>query len=755
MGKQIPTTTSFNLPDGREVTLETGKLAAQADGSVVVRQGNTMLFASVVSAKEPREGQSFFPLSVDYQEKFAAVGRIPGNFFRREARLSENEILVCRLVDRVLRPLFPDGYMNETQVIINLISADDEATPDALAALAASAALAVSDIAFAGPISEVRVARIDGEFVVNPGKTALANADLNIILGATMENVMMVEGEAKECSEADLIEAIRIGHEAVKVQCKAQLALAELVGTKATVKREIVPIPENEVVKAAVEKLIKDKVTTIAKAATEKHERKEQFKALKDEMKEALLEEHGEEWMEENATFVSRYYNEVQKYAIRDVVLGDNVRLDGRKPEDIRHIWSEVDYLPSTHGSAVFTRGETQALASLTLGTKNDEQMVDDAMGLHFNKFILHYNFPAFSVGEVRPMRGPGRREVGHANLASRSLRQVMPSADDMPYTIRIVSDILESNGSSSMATVCSGSLALMDAGINIKSHVSGIAMGLITDGERYAILSDILGDEDHLGDMDFKVTGTKNGICACQMDIKIDGLPYEILEKALEQARQGRLHILDKLNEVIDAPRGDLKPHAPRMEKLIIDKSFIGAVIGPGGKIIQEMQKETNTIINIEEVGDHGHVTIASTDRESLDMAIAKVKAITQVPEVGDEYEAEVKSIKEFGAFVDFMPGKSGLVHISELAWERVNRTEDVVNPGDIIKVKLIGLDPRSGKFRLSRKVLLPKPEGYVERPPRERRDRDDRRGGDRDRRGGDRDRGPRRDRGDRDKRW
>ncbi len=758
MGKQIPTTTSFNLPDGREVILETGKLAAQADGSVVVRQGNTMLFASVVSAKEPREGQSFFPLSVDYQEKFASVGRIPGNFFRREARLSENEILVCRIVDRVLRPLFPDGYMNETQVIINLISADDEATPDALAALAASTALAVSDIAFAGPISEVRVARIDGEFVVNPGKTALESADLNIILGATMENVMMVEGEAKECSEADLIEAIRIGHEAVKVQCKAQLALAELVGTKATVKREIVPVPENDVVKAAVEKLIKDKVTTIAKTPTEKHERKEQFKALKDEMKEALLEEHGEEWMEENATFVSRYYNEIQKYAIRDVVLGDNVRLDGRKPDDIRHIWSEVDYLPSTHGSAVFTRGETQALASLTLGTKNDEQMVDDAMGLHFNKFILHYNFPAFSVGEVRPMRGPGRREVGHANLASRSLRQVMPSADDMPYTIRIVSDILESNGSSSMATVCSGSLALMDAGINIKSHVSGIAMGLITDGERYAILSDILGDEDHLGDMDFKVTGTKDGICACQMDIKIDGLPYEILEKALEQARQGRLHILDKLNETIDAPRGDLKPHAPRMEKLIIDKSFIGAVIGPGGKIIQEMQKETNTIINIEEVGDHGHVTIASADRESLDMAIAKIKGITQVPEVGDEYEAEVKSIKEFGAFVDFMPGKSGLVHISELAWERVNRTEDVVNPGDIIKVKLIGLDPRSGKFRLSRKVLLPKPEGYVERPPRERRDRggdDRRRGGDRDRRGGDRDRGPRRDRGDRDKRW
>jgi len=741
MGKQIPITTSFNLPDGREITLETGKLAAQADGSVVVRQGNTMLFASVVSAKEAREGQSFFPLSVDYQEKFASVGRIPGNFFRREARLTEKEILICRLVDRVIRPLFPDGYMNETQIIINLISADSEATPDALAALAASAALSVSNIAFGGPISEVRVARIEGEYVVNPGKTALLGADLNIILGATVDNVMMVEGDAKECSEADLIEAIRIGHEAVKVQCKAQLALAELVGTKATVKREIVPMPENDVVKDAVAKLIKDKVTAIAKTPSEKFERKDKFKALKDDMKVSLLEEHGEEWMAEHDSLISRYYNEVQKYAIREVVLGENVRLDGRKPEDIRHIWSEVDYLPSTHGSAVFTRGETQALASLTLGTKLDEQMIDDAMGLHFNKFILHYNFPAFSVGEARPSRGPGRREIGHANLANRSLRQVLPSSDDMPYTLRIVADVLESNGSSSMATVCSGSLALMDAGINIKSHVSGIAMGLISDGERFAILSDILGDEDHLGDMDFKVTGTKNGICACQMDIKIDGLPYDILEKALEQARVGRLHILDKLNETLDAPRADLKPHAPRMEKMIIDKSFIGAVIGPGGKIIQEMQKETGTIINIEEIDEKGHVTISSSDRGSLDKAIAKIKAIVQVPEVGDEFEAEVKSVKEFGAFVDFMPGKSGLVHISELAYERVNRTEDVVNPGDIIKVKLIGVDPRSGKFRLSRKALLPKPEGYVERAPRERRDRDDRG------RDGNRDRGPRRD--------
>jgi len=751
MGKQIPITTSFNLPDGREITLETGKLAAQADGSVVVRQGNTMLFASVVSATEMREGQSFFPLSVDYQEKFAAVGRIPGNFFRREARLTESEILICRLVDRVIRPLFPDGYMNDTQIVINLISADKDIMPDALAALAASAALAVSDIPFAGPISETRVARIDGEFVVNPGREACENADLNIILGATMDNVMMVEGEAKECSEADLIEAIRIGHEAVKVQCQAQLALAELVGEKATVKRIIEALPENEDVKAEVEKLIKDKVTVIAQSASEKHERKEAFKALKTEMKEALLEAHGEEYMEENADFISRYYNKVQKAAIREVVLSENKRLDGRKPEDIRHIWSEVDYLPAAHGSAVFTRGETQALASLTLGTKLDEQMIDDALGLYRNKFILHYNFPAYSVGEVRPMRGPGRREVGHANLASRSLRQVLPSEDDMPYTIRIVSDVLESNGSSSMATVCSGSLALMDAGINIKSHVSGIAMGLITDGERYAILSDILGDEDHLGDMDFKVTGTKDGICACQMDIKIDGLPYEILEKALNQAREGRLHILDKLNESLDAPREDLKPHAPRMEKMIIDKSFIGAVIGPGGKIIQEMQKETNTIINIEEIDEKGHVTIASTDRESLDMAIARIKGITQVPEVGEEYEAEVKSIMPYGAFVDFLPGKSGLLHISELDHRRVERVEDVISVGDMVKVKLIDVDPRSGKFRLSRKAMMPRPErGSGDDRGGDRRDH---RGGDRrDSRGGGDRRPPRRDNYNRD---
>ncbi len=725
MGKQIPTTTSFNLPDGREVVIETGKLAAQADGSVVVRMGDTMLFASVVSATEMRPGQSFFPLSVDYQEKFAAIGRIPGNFFRRESRLSENEILTCRLVDRVIRPLFPDGYMYDTQIIINLISADKDVMPDALAALAASAALSVSDIPFAGPISEVRVARINGEFVVNPGREALKEADVDIMLGATIDNVMMVEGECKECSEADLIAAIKIGHEAVKVQCKAQLALAELVGEKATVKRVIAAPEEDLELKAEIEKLISDKIQAIARQATEKHVRKELLKTVKTEMKEALLEAHDEEYMTEKAEFVSKYYGKVQKEVIREVLLSENVRLDGRKPEDIRHIWSEVDYLPSTHGSAVFTRGETQALASLTLGTKLDEQMIDDALDFHFNKFILHYNFPAFSVGEVRPMRGPGRREVGHANLANRSLRQILPGQDELPYTVRIVSDILESNGSSSMATVCSGSMALMDAGINIKSHVSGIAMGLITDGERYAILSDILGDEDHLGDMDFKVTGTDKGICACQMDIKIDGLPYEIMEKALDQAREGRLHILGKMNEVISEPRQDLKPHAPRMIKLQIDKSFIGAVIGPGGKIIQEMQKETKTIINIEEIDEVGHVTISSSDRSSLDMAIARIKAITQVPEVGEVYEAEVKTIQPYGAFVDFLPGKSGLVHISELSHSRVERVEDILSVGDMVKVKLIGIDERSGKVRLSCKALMERPEGGG----RDRRDNDRRR--------------------------
>ncbi|KAA3637104.1 MAG: polyribonucleotide nucleotidyltransferase [Bacteroidetes bacterium] len=526
MGQKIPISTSFNLPDGREVTIETGKLATQADGSVVVRLGNTMLFASVVSAKEAREGQSFFPLSVDYQEKFAAAGRIPGNFFKREARLSDYEVLICRLVDRAIRPLFPDGYMNETQVIINLISGDEETMPDALAALAASAALSVSNINFGGPISEVRVARIDGEYVINPTRSAIANADLDIIVAATMDDVMMVEGEMKEVQEKDLVDAIKVGHEAIKVQCQAQLDLAEKVGEKATVKREIEPLPENEELKARIKELVSDKILEVSKAFLPKHERKDRLSEIKDAALETLLEEKGEEYMEENDAIAARYLDKIKKDVIRNMVLDDSIRLDGRKLDEVRPIWTEIDYLPAAHGSAIFNRGETQAITSLTLGTKLDSQMIDNALENYYEKFILHYNFPAFSVGEVRPMRGPGRREVGHANLAGRSLKQVLP--EDTPYTIRIVSDILESNGSSSMATVCAGSLALMDAGIQIKSAVSGIAMGMIAEGDRSAILTDILGGEGALGDMDFKVTGTANGHTACQVDIKIDALPYE-----------------------------------------------------------------------------------------------------------------------------------------------------------------------------------------------------------------------------------
>ncbi len=709
MGNQIPTTHSFNLPDGREVTIETGKLATQAHGSVVVRMGNTMIFASVVSAFEAREGQSFFPLSVDYQEKFASAGRIPGNFFRREARLSESEILICRLVDRAIRPLFPDGYMNDTQVIINLISADKDVMPDALAALAASAALSVSDIPFAGPISEVRVARIDGNLVVNPDRPSLENADLDIIVAATMDNVMMVEGEAKECSEVDLIQAIKVGHEAIKVQCQAQLDLAEKVGEKATVKRVIEAAEEDTELKEMVASLTKEGILKVSRGALDKNARKEGFKALSEVLHTALEEKLGEEVYAEKAGDAGKYFDKIKKETIREMVLSESVRLDGRKYDEVRPIWSEVSYLPTTHGSAVFNRGETQALTSCTLGTKLDQLMIDSALNHHFEDFILHYNFPALSVGETKPMRGPGRREVGHANLAGRSIKQVLP--DENLYTLRLVSDILESNGSSSMATVCAGSLALMDAGIKIKAPVSGIAMGMISDGDRFAILSDILGDEDALGDMDFKVTGTANGICACQMDIKIEGLPYEILEKALMQAKEGRIHILNEMNKTMSAPREDLKPHAPRIVELIIEKSFIGAVIGPGGSIIQELQASTNTIINIKEVDDKGVVNISSPDKASIDAALTRIKAITFTPEVGDEFDAKVASIMPYGVFVDFA-GKSGLLHVSEIAHERVEKVEEYFKQGDMVKVKLIGIDPKTGKFRLSRKVLLPRPE-------------------------------------------
>lgn len=709
MGQKIPISTSFDLPDGRTITIETGKLASQADGSVVVRMGNTMIFATAVSAKEAKEGQSFFPLSVDYQEKFAAAGRVPGNFFRRETKLNDYEILISRLVDRAIRPLFPDGYMNETQIILNLISGEVDVLPDALVALAASSALAVSDIPFGGPISEVRVARIDGEFVINPNRKALENADMDFIVAASMDNVMMVEGEAKECQEKDLVEAIRIAHDAIKVQCQAQLALAEKVGEKATVKREVEPLPSDDTIKEKVAALITDGVAEMTKSALDKKQRKDRLKEIKEAMNEKLLEEMGEEAFAEAAGLIDYYYEKIKKQTIRNTVLNEKVRLDGRAFDEIRPIWTEVDYLPSAHGSAIFTRGETQSLTSLTLGTKLDKLMVDTALLQDYEDFILHYNFPGYSVGEVKPQRGPGRREVGHANLASRSLKQVLP--EDNPYTIRIVSDILESNGSSSMATVCAGALALMDAGIKLKSPVSGIAMGMIAEGEKIAILSDILGDEDALGDMDFKVTGTNEGICACQMDIKIDGLPYEQLESALEQARQGRIHILGEMAKTIAAPREDYKEHAPRIVELVIDKSFIGAVIGPGGKVIQEIQETTGTVINIEEVNNKGIVSIASSNGPSVEAAVARIKQIAFTPEVGDVYEAVVKTVMPYGVFVDFH-GKSGLLHVSEISHSRIEKVEEHFQEGDEVKVKLIGVDPKTGKMRLSRKALLPKPQ-------------------------------------------
>lgn len=709
MGLKTPIATSFSLPDGREVIIETGKLASQAHGSAVVRVGKMMMFASVVSSKESKEGQNFFPLSVDYQEKYAAAGRIPGNFFRRETRLSDYEILISRLVDRAIRPLFPDGYMNETQVIINLLSADPEISPDEYAALAASAALAVSDIQFAGPISEVRIAKISGDYVVNPPATLLPQASLSIIVAATLDNVMMVEGEAKECDEKELVEAIKIGHQAIKTQCNAQLALAKLVGEAALVKRVIEPIAINKDVLNFVKELSTDKIAVIAQGALDKNARKEGFTDIKTSLKEAALEKFGEEWLSEHGSLMSEYFDKVKKEVIREIMLSKHVRLDGRRFDEVRSIWTEIDYLPSAHGSAIFTRGETQSLTSCTLGTKLDQAMVDTAQSTGYEKFILHYNFPALSVGEIKPMRGPGRREVGHANLASRSLKQVMPAEN--PYTIRIVSDIMESNGSSSMATVCAGSMALMDAGINISKAVSGIAMGMISDGKRHVILSDILGDEDALGDMDFKVTGTRDGICGCQMDIKIDGLPYEKLEEALMQARAGRLHILDEMSKTIDVARPEPKDFAPRMVEFEIDKEFIGAVIGPGGKIIQELQARTGTTINIEEVNNKGVISIFSASAAGIKDATKAIQQISHKPEVGDVYDAVVASVMPYGVFVDFM-GKSGLLHVSEISHSRIEKVEDVFKEGDPVKVKLIGVDAKTGKMKLSRKVLLPRPD-------------------------------------------
>lgn len=738
MGKQIPLRTAFSLPDGREISLETGKLATQADGSVLVRMGNTMLLCTVVSARKAKEGQPFFPLSVDYQEKFAAVGRIPGNFFRREARLSDYEILISRLVDRALRPLFPDGYMNETQVIINLISADKDAMPDALAGLACSAAVAVSDIPVEALFSEVRVARIDGKFVINPNRTDLERADMDFIVAATKRDITMVEGEADECQELDMIEALKIAHEAIRVQIEAQERLAEMVGEKALVKRPLPEILENDDLKTLVEKHCKDDLYDLARSASDKDTRRTRIEAIKEALVEKLTTEFGEEFMEEWGALADKYFDKLKKYVIRDVVLSEGKRLDGRKNDEVRPIWCEVDYLPSAHGSAIFNRGETQSLTSLTLGTKQDQALIDTALDPHDDNFLLHYNFPPYSTGEVKPMRGPGRREVGHANLAGRSIRKVMPN--DLAYTVRIVSDILESNGSSSMATVCAGSLALMDGGIQLKAPVAGIAMGCIADENgRICILSDILGDEDALGDMDFKVTGTAKGITGTQMDIKIDGMPYELLEKALIQARAGRLHILGEMAKALAEPREDLKPHAPRMVEFRIERDYIGAVIGPGGKVIQEMQRQTGTTISIDEDEKGGIVAIFGPDKTALDAAYAKIMDIVFVPTVGETYEGVVERVEEYGAFVNFK-GKSGLLHVSEISYQRVDNVSDLYKVGDAVTVKLLDNDPKTGKLRLSVKALMPKPEGYVERERREDRgDRGDRgRGGDRDRRGG-----------------
>jgi polyribonucleotide nucleotidyltransferase len=739
----------ITLSDGRIITLETGKLAKQADGAVMVTMGNTMLLATVCSAQEAVPGTDFMPLSVDYKEKFASSGRFPGGFTRREGRPSDYEILVSRLVDRALRPLFPDDYHAETFVNVTLYSADGVDIPDALAGLAASAALAVSDVPFGGPISEVRVARVDGEYVVNPTFTQLENADMDIIVAATLDNIMMVEGEMKEVSEDDLLEAMKVAHEAIKTHCRIQLEL--MAETGKTEKRTYCHEENDEELKKDVWDKTYSKAYELATACnTDKHSRSENFKKVREEYIESLG--LSEEDLAKKKPLIERYYHAVEKEAMRRSILDEGKRLDGRKTTEIRPIWSEIGYLPGPHGSAIFTRGETQSLTSVTLGTKLDEKIVDEALVQGKDRFLLHYNFPPFSTGEARPSRGTGRREVGHGNLAYRALKPVVPN--NYPYVIRIVSDILESNGSSSMATVCAGTLALMDAGVQIKKPVTGIAMGLISEnkGANFAVLSDILGDEDHLGDMDFKVTGTQDGITATQMDIKVDGLSYEILETALRQAKEGRLHILDKILETIPAPRPELKPHAPRIEVLIIDKEFIGAVIGPGGKIIQGMQEETGATIAIDEIEENGRtvgrVEISATNKQSIEAAIARVKGIVTLPEVGTVYEGTVRSIMAYGAFVEFLPGKEGLLHISELDWRRLETVEETgLKEGSKIEVKLLDIDPKTGKFRLSHRVLTEKPEGYVEPEPRparpdrgDRNDRNDRggRGGDRGDRGG-----------------
>lgn len=709
---QQPLRKTFDIGDGREITIETGRLARQADGSVTVSTGKCMLLATVVANKEPREGQSFFPLTVDYQEKFSSAGRIPGSFFKREGKLSDYEVLVSRLIDRALRPLFPDDYFCEVQVLVTLISSDPEIMPDAMACLAASAALAVSDVPIKEIISEVRVAKLDKGFKINPTRSELENASMDFLVAGSTKNLVMVEGEAEECGEDELLEALQLAHDAIRLQIKAQEALRDLKGI--TAKRDYTKPEQDETIKSKVYEFAQQKVYDIAKGKLSKHERTDKFKEVEQEVMQFLKDGATEEnpLTDLQKKLAGVYYHDLQYDVVRDMILNERTRLDGRSLEEIRPLDMEVDVLPSPHGSALFTRGETQSLTTVTLGTALDELLLESAAKSVYTKFILHYNFPPFSTGEVKMMRGPGRREVGHGNLAMRSLKQMMPTEADFGYTVRVVSDILESNGSSSMATVCAGSLALMDAGVPYPKHVAGIAMGLITKEDKYAVLSDILGDEDHLGDMDFKVTGTRDGICGVQMDIKVDGLSMEVMKQALLQAKAGRLHILEAMYKCIDKAREEVKAHAPRVVKMFIDREFIGAVIGPGGKVIQEMQRETGTTINIEEVNNRGEISIFGVEKEAVLKAENWIKGIVAVPVVGDVYDSVVKSVVPFGAFVEFLPGKQGLVHISEISWKRLETLDGIVREGDAMKVKLIGTDPKSGKFKLSRKVLLPRPE-------------------------------------------
>ncbi|MGM9793875.1 MAG: polyribonucleotide nucleotidyltransferase [Candidatus Cryptobacteroides sp.] len=734
----------IELSDGRVIEIETGKLAKQADGSAVIKMGGTMLLATVCAAKEVKEGTDFMPLTVDYKEKFYAAGRFPGGFMKREGKSSDYEILISRLIDRPIRPLWPSDYHLETFVNVTLISADKDTQPDALAGLAASCALAASDLPFEGPISEVRVCRIDGQFVINPGFEDMKRSDIELMVAATEENIMMVEGEMKEVSEHDMLEAIKFAHEEIKKHCRVQKELIKELGND--VKRDYPHDEEDEDLRKAVHEFCYDKCYALAKSAKPKHEREDGFAQIKEEFLATLSEED----QEAKAAMVARYYGDEEKAAMRNMILDEGVRLDGRSSTQVRPIWCEVDYLPCAHGSAIFTRGETQSLATVTLGTKLDMKEMDEVLIQDDQQVVLHYNFPPFSTGEARPQRGVGRREIGHGNLALRALKPVIPTMPENPYAVRIVSDILESNGSSSMASVCGGCLALMDAGVKIKKPVAGVAMGLITDkdrpNERYAILTDILGDEDHLGDMDFKVTGTADGITATQMDIKVDGLSYDVLAKALEQARQGRLHIMGEMMKTISEPREDYKPFVPRIKQIEIESDFIGAVIGKGGETIQKIQKETGTTITITEDTERhkGIVDIFSADRDALDKALAWIEGICAVPEVGTVYHGKVVSILDFGAFVEILPGKEGLLHVSEIAWEKTENVADVLKVGDEVDVKLLEIDEKSGKMRLSMRALQDKPEGYVEPERRPRGPRDDRKG---DRRPNDR-RAPRDDR-------